>query len=300
MLDAVRVTPLMLESQMVGQMNMNQVTLAGLEEEASSGDKVNQPSDNPVAIAQILSGNSLLARLSQYQQNATDGLAYLGVASSALNQVFSVVQQVRQIALQASAADQAGSSIPVQALAERVQELQADLVTLANTTYLGHPVFGGTTGGLDAYDSAGNYLGTNTVSTRTVGPGQQVPIGIVGSAAFGTATTGLFGAVNQIYADLSSGNVGAVSSTDLSALDVAIGQLSSQTELVGGYYQTMQLAQNQQQSAQTTLQGEVSNLTQANMGKVTTELQEAQVAYEDSLWATSQVLQSSSLVSFLG
>lgn len=300
MLDALRVTPLMLESQMVGQMNSNQVTIAGLEEEAASGNKVNQPSDNPVAIAQILSGSSLLARMSQYHQNATDGLAYLGISSSALNQVFSTVQQIRQIALQATAADQSGSSTPVQALAVRVKELQADLVTLANTTYLGHPVFGGTTGGQVAYSSSGNYLGTGTVSTRTVGPGQQVPVGIVGSAAFGTSTTGLFGAVNQIQADLSSGNVGAVGGADLANLDTAIGQLSAQTELVGGYYQTMQLAQTQQATAQTTLQGEVSNLTQANMGKVTTDLQEAQVAYQSSLWATSQVLQSSSLVSFLG
>jgi flagellar hook-associated protein 3 FlgL len=302
MVDALRVTPVMLDNQLISQMNTDQASVDSLTEEASSGNQVNQPSDNPVAIADILSTQSLITRTGQYQQNATDGLAYLGMANSALNQAFASVQQIRQIALQATSASQAGSGIPVQALAEQVQALMNSIVTQANTSYLGHPVFGGTTGGSQAFAANGNYLGTNTVSTRSVAPNQTIPIGVVGSAAFGTSTTGLFGAINQIVADLNtdtSASLNKVITTDLSNLDTAIGQLSAQTEQVGAYYQAMQAAQSDTQTTSTTLQGELSNLQQANMGQVITDLKTAQTTYETSLWATSQVLQTS-LASFLG
>jgi flagellar hook-associated protein 3 FlgL len=301
MIEAVRVTPTMLDTALISSIDANEVNLADLEQEAASGERINSPSDHPAEIATVLAGQALAARTQQYEANATDGLAYLGIASSAMNQVLSIVQQVRSLVASVSATSQGGTGVPTQAIAEQVQNLRSDVLTLANTTYLGHPVFGGTTGGPVAFDAAGNYVGTTTVPTRTVGPGVQIPVGIVGSAAFGTSGTtgtGLFAVLYQIVQDLNAGNLNAVETTDATNLDNAIQVVLAQAQQIGALYDAIQAAQTQTQALQTTIADQVSNLRDANMAKVLTELSTAQNDYEAALWATAKVTQTT-LAQFL-
>jgi flagellar hook-associated protein 3 FlgL len=267
--------------------------------QVASGLAITQPSDNPAGTVQIMSYNGQIARLSQYQNNATDGLAWLGTAQGTLESVTTSLQQVRTLVQQAAngTTDASGR----QAIANQVATLQSSLLSDANTTYLGRPVFGGTTGGNAAYDANGNYIGDSGSVTRTVASGTQVQVNVTGPNAFGSGSTSVFAVLSQIQSDLTSNNqaqINNLGSSDLTALDNAMSTVSNATATVGANYSEIQTLQTQAQSSQTTLTTALSSVQDVDMAKAETQLTTQQLTYEAALEATSKVL-STSLADFL-
>jgi flagellar hook-associated protein 3 FlgL len=278
---------------------------ARLELQLSTGYKVNSPSDDPAEAVNVLRLRSAVARANQYVANAEDGLGWLQQANATMNQVLSVLQQVRQLVLSAGQPNPSGS-LSLDSLATQVEGARAELVDLANTTYGGQPIFGGAAPGHAAYDQSGNWLGSGAAPTRTVAPGVSVPIALVGPAVFGSGSSGLlgdvpgtnFGVLAQISSDLRAGNTGAVLSTDLAALDSAINQATAAAAQLGSYTDQLQAFEQQAQSAAQAFSTELSGAQDVNLAKAATELQMRQNTYQAALWATSKLVQTS-LVEFL-
>src|SRR5207244_7991884 len=114
-----------------------------------------------------------------------DGLGWLGTADSALTGAVEQLHSVRDLVLQGLSPGGAGSSQAPLALASQVDGIRQTLINVANTRYLGRPVFGGTTAGTQAYDSTGTYVGDSGTVARTVGDGVRVRVDTSGPAAFG-------------------------------------------------------------------------------------------------------------------
>ncbi|HXW33960.1 MAG TPA: hypothetical protein VEJ87_05225 [Acidimicrobiales bacterium] len=301
-------TPATIADQLVTNIGSDQSLMATLEEQISSGNLVNVPSDNPVEAANILQINSSLARAAQYSDNATDGLGWLSQGNATMNQIISTLQQVQQDVLSVSGANLAGNSTALQALASQVESAREELVQLSNTQYEGQAIFAGTGNVTAAYDANGDYLGGGSAPTRTVSPGTQVAVAVTGPSVFGTGSTGLLGnstgnigVLAQISADISTGTTSSLNqatTTDLQNLQNAINQVESQASVLGAAYQQMQAFSQQASNSQTALQTELSGVQSTNIAQVSTELTQAQNSYQEALWAASKVSQNS-LVQFL-
>ncbi|HXX90042.1 MAG TPA: flagellar hook-associated protein FlgL [Acidimicrobiales bacterium] len=306
---SISYTPSIVADQLIANIVANQSQQATLEQQISTGNAINAPSDNPAGAADILQVNAGLARAQQYAANATDGLGWLSLGNSTMNQVLSALQSAQQAVLSVSSANLTGSSAALQGLATQVDSVRQQLTQLANTQYGGQAIFAGTGNVSAAYDSSGNYVGGGAAPTRTVASGEQIPVSVTGPAVFGTGTTGLLsttpgslGVLAQISADLRAGTPAAlnqVMTTDLQNLQNAMSQVEGQAAVLGANYQRMQSFQQQATNAQQALQSELSGIQSTNLPQAITQLGQVQNSYQAALWAASKVTQDS-LVQFLG
>jgi len=306
---AITYTPSIIANQLVANITTDQSEQASLEQQVSTGNAVNQPSDDPTAAAQILQINGGLARAQQYSTNATDGLGWLSLGTSTMNQVLSALQTAQQAVLSTSGTELTGNPAAIQSLATQVNSVLKEVTQLANTQYGGQAIFAGTGNVTTAYDANGNYVGGGSAPTRTVGPGQQIPVSVTGPAVFGTGSTGLLGTtpgslgvLAQIVSDLQTGTTASltqVSTTDLQNLQGAMAQVENQAAVLGANYQQMQAFQQQATGTQQALQSELSGIQSANLPQAVTQLSQVQNSYQDALWAASKLTQDS-LVQFLG
>ena len=298
-------TPQVIADRLISDISSNESQQASLETELSTGNRINQPSDDPAGTATVMQLNSSIARANQYVANANDGLGWLSLGNSTMNSILSGLQQVRQLVVSVTSAQLTGGSTALQGISQQVDSVRSQLLNLSNTLYDGQAIFAGTGNVTNAYDANGNYVGGGSAPTRTVAPGTQVSISVTGPDIFGTGSDGLLGPngiLAQISQDISTGSTASLQklkTTDWPALDAATNQTESQAAVLGANYQRMQGFVNQAQAAQTALQTEASSIDGANVATTMSNLSQAQTSYQAALWAVSQLSQSD-LVKFLG
>ena len=96
---AISYTPTIIADQMISGLNTDEAQQATLEEQLSTGNSINQLSDNPAGAAELYQLNGSLARAQQYTSNATDGTGWLSLGNSTMNQILSSLQSVQQLSL---------------------------------------------------------------------------------------------------------------------------------------------------------------------------------------------------------
>ena len=151
----------MMTRDSLASLQANLARTAKLQEQMSTGRVINRPSDSPTGAAAAMRLRDDLSATGQYQRNAQDGVSWLGIIDNTLTSVTDQTRQARDTALQGASAGAGGQGVR-DGLAGTIDELRKSLLSDANTTYLGRPVFGGTTAGGVAYDASGAFVGTNT------------------------------------------------------------------------------------------------------------------------------------------
>lgn len=295
-------TPQVIASQLINNLDADQTQQASLEQQLSSGNIVNSPSDNPAAAASIMQLNSSMSRAQQYSANASDGQGWLSLGNSTVNQVLSTLQSVQQAIIGVSGQTLSGNSSTLTSVANQVSSARTQLINLANTTYGGQAIFAGTGNPTQAYDQNGNYVGAGSAPTRTVAPNTTVSVGVTGQQLFGDGSSspdllGPNGLLTTISGELASGNVQAAEG-NLSNLQSAITNVEDQAASLGNDYQQMQAFSQQATNAQAALQTQLSAEDSVNVAQTTTQLVQAQQTFQSALWATSQIEQQS-LVNYL-
>jgi len=187
------------------------------------------------------------------------------------------------------------------ALADEVQGIQSQLVSLANLSYQGNFVFAGTATQtapyvLDATSSSGvQYVGNSNVNSVTVGDHLSVQSNLPGSQLFSAAGSDVFQAVQDLITSLQSG----------SGIDSAVNEVSSAYQHLNAQRVFYGNAINQLNSQQTYLNSETTQLAQqqdsvggADLTKVLSDLVNAQTARQATLEAVGQT-QQTNLFSYL-
>ncbi len=123
--------------------------LGRLQEQVSTGSRVNRPSDDPSAAYYILTLNSENRSLENYINALADTSSTLQVSSSIIGQMASVVSQARVSVTQIASGvyDQDGRN----RAAEAIDNVLEQLVQLANTKNNGQYLFGGADTGTEPF-----------------------------------------------------------------------------------------------------------------------------------------------------
>ena len=100
-------------------------------QQISSGISVNQASDDPAAVEPILSAQSEIARITQVKTNLNTANAVATTADSSLQSANSVMNELVSIAAQGATVTATANTRT--ALAVQVQQLEQQLVSIANT-----------------------------------------------------------------------------------------------------------------------------------------------------------------------
>jgi flagellar hook-associated protein FlgK len=264
--------------------------VAAVQQKLSSGRQVTTPSDSPSGTAAALQLRAELKRMDQHQSSATDAMSWLSTVDSSLTSVINRVQQVRSLVLQRlnSGSGDANSN---ESLAQQVDQARSSLLSLANTGYLGRPVFGGTTAGPVAFDSAGRYAGDNGTVSRTVQANTTVDINSSGTATFGANSDNLFGLLADISAKLRSDP--SALGGDLQRIDAAQRKLSGQQSLAGARSQRVRATQTAAVPNTIALKSQLSDLQHIDLANMVVDMTTAEAAYQSALATTAKIRQIS-------
>ena len=142
---AIRVTQGLMFNSFVSQMNTN---LSGLMEsnmQSSSQKKVNRPSDDPFNSGRILNTRATLSSISVYKENIEQAMGWLatadGIVGSGSGSVQTVLTRLQELAEQG--ASETYDKMNREQIAYEIRQMYEQLISLANTKYDGHYIFGG-------------------------------------------------------------------------------------------------------------------------------------------------------------
>jgi flagellar hook-associated protein 3 FlgL len=269
--------------------------LAALQAKMSSGQQITKPSDDPSGTVRALQLRADLKRNTQYTANASDAIGWLSTSDTTYTQIGKLAQNARTLVVQGLNTGASGTT-PAAAIADQIDAIRTSMINLANTTYNGRPVFGGTTTGAIAYDSAGTYVGDSGTVSRTVGPQSTVQINQSGAQVFGPPGNDMFALLANISNTLRT-NPTALGS-DLTSLDAAIANVSAAQATEGATYQRVQTAQAAQTSTSLTVTTQLSNIQDIDLANMAVLVSTASTNYQAALQTTASIRQQS-LLDFL-
>ena len=270
-----------------------------LTSELSSGLRVASFSDDPVAAEQSMLLGSSIAQDDTFVQTASDEASRMQVADSTLGEVVSQVTSAISTAV--SGNNGTDNASDVASVAQTLSGVRDQVLSLANTSYQGQYLFGGSDGSVAPFSldtttdpATANYAGDNKVQYAETPSGQKIQVNLPGSAVFGNGSSGVLGALNKLISDFSGGAASATIATDTSALTAALGQLSSQRSTLDSALSRLQSNSMYVQTEETQLTVAQGNLVSADPATVATQLSQAETQHQ-ALLSVINALGSSDL-----
>jgi flagellar hook-associated protein 3 FlgL len=162
-------------------------TLNKTQQQISTGKKVNQPSDDPVAAARILKLDQEVKRIETYQRNADLADNRLQQEESALSSSVDIIQRIRELTVQAG--NGALSVNDRQSISAELRERIDQLADVTNTQDAsGEYIFSGFQGHQPAFvkepDGTWHYNGDEGQRVLEIDDGVTVPISDPGKGIF--------------------------------------------------------------------------------------------------------------------
>jgi flagellar hook-associated protein 3 FlgL len=300
-----RITPDMVTSSTLADINAAQVAMSRSQQELASGKSIIEPSDNPYGASQSITLQSALDGLTSYERGAQNGISWMNTSSSALSSMDSQVQRVRELVLEG--ANGINSPSDLEDIATEVEQLTEGVKQDANTQYAGQYVFSGTLTSTPPYQQGpeDKYAGNAAPIARALGPGSSVNVAVnvasVLGSGQGAADGKLLDTLRTIAQNLREGSpaaVEALGNTDLKNLDTNLNSLTGLQAEAGAVTDQLNLAVSRIQSLQTTTTEQLSNVQDANIAKVSIEYSNQHAAFEAALRAGASIVQES-LLEFL-
>jgi flagellar hook-associated protein 3 FlgL len=301
----MRVTNSSITSMSLANLQASLQRGAALQEQLSSGKRINRASDDPSGTVSALSLQGEIDRTNQFSRNASDGVGWLTTVDSTLTSVNSLLSRARDLTVQAASTG-SGDANSQTAIATELKQLRDSVLQFANTTYLGRPIFGGTTAGTAAFAAGSTstiggqpdiaYVGDSGTVQRRISDGTTVRVDSDATATFGAAGSSVFDVLATVIDHLQ--NNPAALSSDITAIDGAAGRVRSQMTDVGVRQQRVEAGQSTAGNRVLDLTARLTDVEDIDMPATIVALQTQQVAYQAALGATAKVVQPS-LLDFL-
>jgi flagellar hook-associated protein 3 FlgL len=274
-----------------------------LTSELSSGLRVASLSDGPVAVAQSTLLGSSIAKDDTFVQTASNESSRMQVTDSTLGEVVTQITSALSNAVSGNNGTLNASNLAT--IAQTLSGIRDQVLSLANTSYQGQYLFGGSQGSAPPFTldtsttpATATYNGDSNVQYVETPSGQKIQVNLPGSAVFGAAGSGVLGALNQLISDFSGGATTATLTADTGALTTALGQLSSQRSTLDSALSRLQATSTYAQTEESQLKVAQSNLVSADPTAVATQLSQAETQHQ-ALLSVINALGSSNLFSLM-
>lgn len=186
----MRVTQSSEQTQFLSALDTLESNISQTQNQVSSGLAYTTPAQDPAAAGIVDNYDQALAQSQQYTANANSAQTALNTEDTALTQVQTQLQSLRDLALQANSGTV--SSQNLSAIATQVQQIQSSLLSLANTQDgNGNYIFSGFASQTLPFPSTSagvTYAGDQGQPKMQIAAGQTVATGDNGEAVFYAAT----------------------------------------------------------------------------------------------------------------
>jgi flagellar hook-associated protein 3 FlgL len=277
--------------------------MARAERQISSGLQFNDASDAPDQVSDILKLRADISRNTQVQSNLGNVKTQVDVAEQALSNAEQLVEQARTLAAQGVTGTQTAQTRL--SLAQQVQSIHDQLISLANTQVGNSYVFGGDAPQSAPYaadtvspDAGGGVVQLTTAqATRQIqdGLGNTFSVDVTAQQVFddqnppGTpASDNVFVAVNQLRVALQNNDLAGIQNS-IGAVTQADDYLNQQLGFYGAAQNRVSSATDLSQKLALDYQTALSSKQDADMTQAITELSQSQIQEQASLQARAQI-----------
>ncbi len=231
-----------------------------LQQQISTGLRVNRPSDDPAAALRIIPLKGEIRDLDRMLNNISLARESLNTGAASLEDASSIVQRIRELTVQG--ANGSISEGDRKSIAEEVDQLLEQMVSVANAQRGGRYLFGGTETGSPPFSlsnpgvtgqSRVSYVGNSDQVEVEIAPGVETAVNQPGDAIFmdhDRSATTFTGSTGAAPGPIMSSGVGfdtldvAFSSIDVTGL-TGVAQGTGTTTALGAYPYTFNSATNE-------------------------------------------------------
>ena len=182
----MRVTSLGVSQSLSRALSSAAERMAKTNEQLATGQKYSHASDNPVDVGQVLRLDSELAAADAYGRSATDARAWLTTLDQSLTDISRVLAEADTLLL--SGVNSSMGADQRQAIGRQILALRDQVMSAANSSYLGQAVMAGHSQSAVSYNAATDtYSFTGVVGEvrRQVDPAVVIDVSVDGSALLG-------------------------------------------------------------------------------------------------------------------
>lgn len=242
---------------------------------ASSGTRVNVPSDDPAAWAE--------GRRAELRQAASTGRGdslgrardHLAATDSSLGTIGTALARIKELAVETSNGTYDAASRRDAAV--EVGQLRATILAAANATgSQGEYLLGGSQAAAP-FSAAGAYGGDTLTSTVEVGEGQSVQIGVPGTVLTAAGGTDVFATIDNLVTALQSNNAAGVQAA-LTPIDSIVGQVANARAQAGAQMSALDAADQARSALEVRLGDEKSRTLDADAVTAASTFAQAQNA----------------------
>ncbi|RKQ92415.1 flagellar hook-associated protein 3 FlgL [Solirubrobacter pauli] len=302
----MRVTTSMIQRNVLADLNTLSEKMAKTQAKASSQKEITRPSDDPFNAARAMGLRQTRDANDQYKRNINDAQGWQDATESSLGAMTDYVTRANTLVLQ-GATDTADAESRL-AIAAEIDQIIQGLKETANATYGDSYLMAGTATNVAPYKLGpddtfqGNEAGFDPAIpgvVREIGPGVTMTINLVGREILGDggADGKLLSALRQISTNLKA-NDSAALQTDTGVLKAQQDALLNVRARNGSMTNRLMAAQTRLDQIQGAVTEQLSNTEDADFAKTMIDFNSQSAAYQASLRAGANIVQSS-LMDFL-
>jgi len=270
----------------------------------ASGKRINNLSDDPIGLVQVLSLRESLANIDQMARNVSTARNWLDGGETAIGSVKEIITDMKTLAIQ-----MANGTVGVDersAAAAQVQGTLDQIESLANTQVNGQYIFAGTKTDTKPFeivrDGSGNptgvtYSGNDTPFTIKIGKNTTLEAGHDGEALFGNGASGIFKTLIDFKSSLEANDVTGIEQA-MNDLDTDLDGMISATSAIGTKGVRLDVKEKILEDLKLTYTERRSQLEDADILEAISDVKSRETAYQAALASSAKVMRMS-LVDYL-
>ncbi|MBI5094103.1 MAG: flagellar hook-associated protein FlgL [Candidatus Hydrogenedentes bacterium] len=297
----LRITPGLIRQRVLSNLHNQEARVLDLQEQLSTGLRVNRPSDNPVDARRAINAQTSIQKNDQYVRNISSAGPQLEETVTVIQNVANSLQRARTLTLQG--ANGTNSADQRTALAAEINQLLEGLLTSANHQTNGKYIFSGSKTLTPAYNATRNVSGEITAVTYqgndshyqiTTGDGATSTINQTGQETF-QSSQDVFQTLIAIRDNLRAGDTNSLQNARLTELSTIQSQLSNAVARVGAVQNRLANVSSDLDTFTVQYRQLLSDSVDADFADTMVNLNAQQNAYQAALNAASRVVQQSLL-----
>jgi flagellar hook-associated protein 3 FlgL len=294
----MRIATNTVSESIVRQIQQLAVQQSRLQTQVATGQRIDQPSDDPPAAGRVLNHHSTARRAVQYLRNADRALELSQSSFASLNQVKKISDRAGELGTLGQGAT---SPEARRAYAAEVNQLVEQLLQLGNAKLGSDHLFAGTAIDQPPYTATRDVAGRIT-SVAYAGNSSPMEIQLSETASLSPLTSGatnqaVGGFINDLVAlrdALEAGDSTALSTVQadlIASEDMLVSALAEH----GAVQMRIEVNRAQQVASVETVFGLISSETTADLPQTIVRLNQSQTAYQAALQSAANIMQISLL-----
>ncbi|HLW75447.1 MAG TPA: flagellin [Bryobacteraceae bacterium] len=283
--------------RITSQMNQDQLNI-------SSGVRMQNVSDNPDQVSELLQARASLASSQQISTNLSGVKTEVDTGEQTLQSAVQLFDQVQTLAAEGSTGTQTATTRAT--LAQQLQGIEQQFVGLANTAIEGRHIFAGDTDQVQPYtydatqpNPVSAYQGSTSTRVALTASGTTFPVALTAQQIFDSPnpSNSVFGALNGLITALQNNDQTATQNVN-SGLATVAQYLNDQLAFYGTTQDNVSAATDYASTQQTELQSQLSSLQDTDMPATILDMTQAQTQQQAALDSEAK-LPRSTLFDFL-